>query len=367
VNALRQSFDAQAFDPDLGNEVYSGLISADREHLRFESGEAVIEIPLSRADVSVRDARVFFHDPARPGLRLFTSDESILVCRELQQCYRLRTQIRRILVKREMSHRWKLVCYGVLICVVVGWLGSILFGVAVSAAVSGIPADWESKVGESVMEEIQEEFVFSNDTTRVAELAALAEPLTRTIRGRTSKIQFYIVDHREPNAFALPGGHVLVTTGLMDSAGRPEELLGVIAHEVAHVTERHGFRQIIAGAGPMVLLQIIFGNRGSALGVLLESSGVLIYQTHSQQHEREADATGWDYLVAANIDPRGMIDMLRRLKEWEDSRPFQSEAGAFSSHPALDKRIAWLEARWEKLPRKTGFIDFTESRQATGR
>jgi predicted Zn-dependent protease len=92
---------------------------------------------------------------------------------------------------------------------------------------------------------------------------------------------------------------------------------------------------------------------------MTEVSGELISQSFSRKHESEADDVGWDYLVAANVNPHGMIDMFKKLNEGEFPEPGALEA--FSSHPALQKRIRHLEERWEKLPGKTDFLVLTNS------
>jgi predicted Zn-dependent protease len=166
------------------------------------------------------------------------------------------------------------------------------------------------------------------------------------------------VDDEFPNAFALPGGHVFVNTGLLKLADRPEEVLGAIAHEVAHVTEKHGFRKAISAAGPILIFRVFLGGGGGLGGVMAEGSDLLVRQSFSQEYETEADDAGWKLLVAANVDPRGLTGMLRKFQGFEVSQKHvEIMPRAFSSHPALEKRIARLEAKWEKLPRKTGFVE----------
>jgi putative metalloprotease len=87
-----------------------------------------------------------------------------------------------------------------------------------------------------------------------------------------------------------------------------------------------------------------------------------VHQSFSQEYEKEADDYGWDYLVAANIDPRGMIDIFQRLKTVEAAEGLSEIVPkAFQSHPDIDKRIARLKAKWKKLPRKTGFIELRDA------
>jgi predicted Zn-dependent protease len=96
------------------------------------------------------------------------------------------------------------------------------------------------------------------------------------------------------------------------------------------------------------------------MAALAGGSALLVQQSFSQEYEKEADDVGWKYLVAANIDPRGMIDIFRKLKvaELAGNEP-RLLPKAFESHPDLDKRIARLEAKWKHLPRKTGYIQLS--------
>jgi predicted Zn-dependent protease len=89
----------------------------------------------------------------------------------------------------------------------------------------------------------------------------------------------------------------------------------------------------------------------------------LISQSFSQEYEKEADDVGWDYLVKANIDPRGMIEMFQKLKFVEAQQSSTMMPKAFDSHPDIDKRIARLKAKWKKLPRKAGFVELQSDPQ----
>jgi beta-barrel assembly-enhancing protease len=164
-----------------------------------------------------------------------------------------------------------------------------------------------------------------------------------------------------PNAFALPGGHVMVNDSLINMASKPEELAGVIAHEVAHVTEKHGFRKIISEAGPYLIVRVFLGGSRGTAGALGGSSQLLVRQSFSQEYELEADDVGWKYLVAAKIDPRGLADMLKKLQAAQDRMGFgHFDLGAFSSHPATVKRVQRLDAKWNKLKDKSGFITYEQ-------
>jgi predicted Zn-dependent protease len=236
----------------------------------------------------------------------------------------------------------------------------------VRSLVAKLPPEMEKQIGSEMIAEVELQMNFVADTNRVAKLATIAAPLVKSIGDGKMELTFYIAEEEAPNAFAFPGGHVVVTTGLLKLADRPEELLGVISHEVAHVTQKHGIRKAIAAAGPFLIFQVFLGggNRGMA-GVVGGASDLLIRQSFSQDYETEADDLGWQALVAAKIDPRGMTGMFEKLEFYEH----QHEKGfglprAFASHPALEKRIARLEKKWRKLPEKMGFLDLSAAQPA---
>jgi predicted Zn-dependent protease len=340
-----------------------GEIFVEFWKLCFQSGAVRIEIPLNQVVVefSENGEQVWFSHREQPGVRFFTFDQSVLDNWSLQRTPAIRTQLQELLQRGEMARRWRLVLYAFLGCVLLAWLGSLALGLAMRVVVNRIPLSWDAQEGNAVIGQLQQELPFVTDTNSVAQLTAFAEPLMRAIPARGVQFKFHILESPEPNAFALPGGHIVVTTGLLKLADTPEELLGVIAHESAHVTQRHALRHEISGRGPIYLVQILTGGRSRALETLAYPSELLAYESFSQEYEREADSVGWNYLVAAGINPHGMIDMFGKLEGQMEIVKDGREHPAFDSHPALGKRIAWLEAKWEKLPNQTGFVPLTNA------
>ncbi len=294
MNATDRNFEAFLVHRAVSRETVAGRLSVDRRRLRFQAEGLDCEIPLEQLEVRLgrgNDPRVSFWDRRRSDVTILTEDDSVLECASLVQSSHVRSQL-----------------------------------------------------------------TFVDDSNQVARLTALAAPLLKVVPAGKTQFAFHVVESEYPNAFALPGGHIVITTALLRLADRPEELLGVIAHEMAHITQHHHARKIISAAGPVVIFGIFLHSRDQTLDVLSSGSGLLVTRGFSQEYELEADDFGWKYLVAANIDPRGMIDMFKKLKAFD----VQTKMGnllpqAFSSHPALDKRIVRLERRWQKLPDKSGF------------
>lgn len=349
------TFEGFAFHPDFGTEAVAGTIYFSMLSLTFRSGEMVLEIPLRQLSVRVEESaeRVIFHDSNQPELVITTCDLSVLELTSIPQLAQLSEQVTGKLVRRELGRRIKIAvgfCAG---CALVFWLGMLAIGVMVRSIVARVPAEVERQHGEAVIKELGLDF--ATHTNEALQLTAIAEPLLKAVPGG-QKWEFHVAEIDMPNAFALPGGHIVVTTGMLAFVEKPEELLGVVAHEMAHVIRKHNLRMQIAAAGPLLVLDVFLRGRSGTMGVMAGGSALLVAQSFSQEYEKEADEVGWDYLVAANIDPRGMIESFRKLKEWEaKSNERDVLPKAFRSHPDLDKRIARLESKWRRLRTKSGF------------
>jgi Zn-dependent protease with chaperone function len=349
---------AWATHPVFGGEGVSGRIVIDRFKFHFEadSGEA-LEIPLIRLQISRLASGEFqFTDSTNLEGAVFTTDESVLASPGLLEQAATRNQIYAMVREGEMKKRLRLVGWflaGFVVLAVIGWIAS---GIMARVIANRVPQKVEDDFGEEVMKEVKKQFKLFQDPKLQAKLDVAFKPLQAGLPPNASPYKFYFIEEPLPNAFALPGGHILVTRGMMDLVERPEELAGVLAHELAHVNQKHIFRKILSQVGPYVIFQILARNENTMMGLFGAGSELLINQSFSQEIESEADAVGWDYLVKAKIDPRGLTDLFRKLKEEQDRR-HMSDFGiaSLSSHPSTDKRITVLERKWEKISKKASF------------
>ena len=274
-----------------------GRILFDRWRLRFESPTLMLEFPLTRLEIQLNEEEgeaktVSFFDPDQSGTWMQTPDLQIL-----QQSFFLgqantRNQIRALQSADELKRRLRIIGWFALAFVVIAILGTALTRLMVTSLVNSIPPQWEQEIGDAQMAELKAEHPFLQDQKLLMTLDRGVAPLIAALPKSSVKYQFYVMDHPLANAFALPGGHVVVTTGLLAISDRPEELAGVVAHEIAHVNCKHGFRKIISSLGPYLMLKIFVGNSRGLLGLLGEGSGLLVSQSFSQEYEFEADAVG---------------------------------------------------------------------------
>ena len=201
-----------------------------------------------------------------------------------------------------------------------------------------IPMSWEKRLGEVAVEQFAASDVVCADSAVVAELDAILRRLSAVVKDMP-EVQMRVVHAEEVNAFALPGGQIVVFTGLLKSAETPEQFAGVLAHELQHVRHRHSTKAIIRQLSATALLSLIAGDSG-ALSSLLHTAGELGGLAYSRDDEEEADRDGARMLIDAGIDPRGLIEFFETLE--------QHEGGGLgitflSTHPASGDRSKALE------------------------
>lgn len=147
------------------------------------------------------------------------------------------------------------------------------------------------------------------------------------------------------NAYALPGGYLVVFTELLERANRPEEVAGVLAHEMAHVTLRHGMQRMVQASAVVVVVTALFGDVSGLVGLAVEFFTWQSINSYSRGSEEEADREGVRMLHAAGIDPRGLVDFFTRLSQEEGARP--NVPSWLGSHPSHDRRVEALKDQIE--------------------
>lgn len=351
------TYPASAVTPDSGAGEVTGSLRVDAQGLWFEHPDGLVGLPFARLRVErADDGRLQFTDPGQPGSAVFTAEEAVLRQQPFRQRLELRRQVREMDRRREGRRmvRLSVVFLAVFAAAVtaVVWGGRLL----VNFVVARVPVAWEVALGEAALKELTEDVEVVNAPEQEAYLRTLAAALGRGLPAHGYQFKFQVVRYPLPNAFAVPGGTIVVTTGLLEKAGGSEEVAGVLAHEFAHVLRRHGLRQMITGVGPLFLLSKVFGDRESFIATVSAGSAFLLKQSASRQYESEADDLAWTYLAKARVDPRGQARFLERLKDDPIYRVMDERTpGIFRSHPPDAERIAALNARWERASLKAGF------------
>lgn len=354
------TFPAHAFHASLPKGRASGTLNVGPMGIEFVHATATVTLPLAGLELKLGGASnrlIFCTHPARPEWQIYTADHGLLKAPALAG----HPAVQAVGGARVRHHSmvWGSIAAVLALIVVAGFL---LYGSldAMSAmAARRIPAEWEQKLGQSVMAQYRMQHELLDDKETKALLGPLTAPLAAAMADKRHALHFHVVNDPAINAFALPGGYIVVNSGLILKAGRAEEVQGVIGHEIAHVTGQHGLRAVIRSTGVYVMAQALIGDASGLLAALANAGPLLLNQKYSRDFEREADAEGYALLKRAHVDPRGMTDFFRTILEEEKKQLAKIEdekARAamdtamiyFGSHPETEERIAGLEKKMAK-------------------
>jgi beta-barrel assembly-enhancing protease len=227
----------------------------------------------------------------------------------------------------------------------------------------------EIAIGQQAQQEVRRQVPQLRDATVTNYVASLGRQLAARADGPRYPYSFDVANKREINAFALPGGPIWIHRGAIEAAQNEAQLAGVLAHEIAHIANRHAADQITKGTfanvGLGALGALLGGGNGAKIAQL--GAGVAAQATmmkFSRDAEREADMKGLLYMKRAGYDPRGMVEFLQVLRARQGRDP-GSVRTFFASHPAPAERVARLQQEANRLG--GGKRDSTQFRQVQSR
>ena len=210
----------------------------------------------------------------------------------------------------------------------------------------------EVSVGRSEDKKVREQYGVYDDPALQEYVSRIGQQLAKSSHRPGLQYQFAVVDSPEINAFALPGGYIYVTRGILAYLNSEAELAAVLGHEIGHVTARHSVQQMsaatAANVGASVLQILVPQVRNSAGDLLINTLGGALLSGYGREHELEADRLGAEYLARTGYDPQAMIKVVGVLKNQElfDNEVAKAEGreprryhGLFATHPDNDTRL----------------------------
>lgn len=224
----------------------------------------------------------------------------------------------------------------------------------------------EKKVGELLWKVFQKSDIELQDPQIVQSLDSILVRLCDANGFRREEIKLHILEKDEVNAFALPDGHMVVYSGLITNSENPEELAGVMAHELAHISLDHVMKRLVKDVGLSVLISSATGSGGGEL--TKELARMLSSSAFDRKQEKEADLTAVDYMIRAEIDPEPFGEFLYRLGgksasysqyfSWISTHPDSRERGAYivehSKGKSYHREPVLAGNNWNQMLRKLG-------------
>ncbi len=217
-------------------------------------------------------------------------------------------------------------------------------GAAPPPPISGAALDREIQIGRQGAQQIEQRFKVVGDTAindRVTRIGAIVAAQSQR---PNLPFSFKVVEMPEPNAVALPGGFIYVTTGLLGFVRSDHELAAVIAHEVAHSALGHGLEmQRRANRAMFITVLVAVFTRDPNLVGGAQVLGGAVMSGYSRDLEQEADLTSIDYLMRTPYSPVGVLTLLERLYRLEQlSGAGARDAGALANHPKTNERAQYV-------------------------
>jgi Zn-dependent protease with chaperone function len=221
-------------------------------------------------------------------------------------------------------------------------LGIYLYVIPFAADVfaRNLPTSYEVNLGNKIYHQI-----ILNDSIDTLK-TNLVNRFAKQIDFKTAyPIQITVVHGNVINAFATPGGHIIIYDTLLNELENPDELAALLSHEATHIKERHSLRSLSNDLSRSLFLSIIFRDQNSISTVLAENANMLNTLRFSREMERVADEGAVKIMLNNNIDPEGMVQLLTLLKREDKSN---GDLTYLSTHPATNERITDVEGYIEK-------------------
>lgn len=192
----------------------------------------------------------------------------------------------------------------------------------------------EKKLGELFLEIFTKTEKEIQDTCVINSVDSILNRICMDNRIDRKRLKLHIINKEEVNAFALPDGHLVLYSGLIMEVDSPEELSGVLCHEIAHVELNHVMKKLVKEVGLSVLVSMTTGSSGSK--TVQETAKMLSGSAYDRRLESEADKKAVDYLLKANIDPEALANFLYKISDVGNE--FSNYLAWISTHPDSKER-----------------------------
>ena len=332
------------FDDALESGRMGGTVSFDSQGVSLTQHDGTRAWSIGWHEVAVTEGgasgKMLFFRHRETGVMIFTEAKGALEAAEQAAgagYEAIWAEVRAHASKRRFSEGG---LWGLLIAsVVLGIWG--LFWLAddgVDFAVDKLPTSVDRTLGDSARDSLSD----FGEPVKDEEVRALCMAIFDALKVHAPQDQGFeyrleVLENEMPNAFAMPGGQMVILTGLLEILDTPEEVAGVLAHELAHVYRRHSLKRLLQATGLITLGQIAMGDVAGAAGMLAGAAGMAALQHYSREAEEDADRQGTELMHRAGIDPENLAEAFRKLQVHQDAMLTQSASKDEASDKTNDE------------------------------
>lgn len=198
-----------------------------------------------------------------------------------------------------------------------------------------VPVEWEKKLGDATYNQmVSPDNIDDQNSERLQRFFTLLNYKSKY------EVQPVIVKDKIVNAYALPGGRIVVYEGILRTMNSSEELSALLSHEFSHVELKHSTKNIFRSLSSYLLLSVLFGDASGITAVVIENANQIKQLGYSRELEHEADENGLRLMKQRKVNPEGMKDLFEALKREEGDAP--DFAQFLSTHPLTNERISFV-------------------------
>jgi predicted Zn-dependent protease len=215
-----------------------------------------------------------------------------------------------------------------------------LFNWKKTFGIERVTTDLDQKLGDVFWKSYSAEMVEVKDRKVVLHILQMVDQLCSANGIKSSTIKIHVVENNEINAFAMPGRHLVVHTGLIDFVDHQEEITGVIAHEIAHIESGHVVKKLGKEIGLSVILNLTLGDIGGE--VVRNALSTITSTAYDRSLEKEADLKAVDYMLKAKMNPTYLASFLEKLDKQSQTPEVLQWV---STHPDSKERVRYINER----------------------
>lgn len=351
------TFPGGLFHADLPDGRSGATIKLTRTELVAEArcaGQPQFAIPLNECQLDLGGAsgKMVFCRNADRSLTIFSEDPSFAAAVAQSAYGTLEAQFRSLRSQRRgEANRFRVGVVAATLAFALVCVG-VYFGVLAAArtAVRALPIRIDEQIGEMAIQSLVPEQRLDADHPATLLAREIVQQLQPHAAIPEMNFRVLVVASDEVNAFALPGGQMVIYTGLLKKAKSPEQIAGVIAHEISHATLRHGLQGVSQSLGIVAAVQFLVGDLGGLVSIGSQLAQKSILTSYSRTAETEADLEGARMLHEAGIDPVAMTEFFTLLEAEVGDIP--DVAAWISTHPQHAQRVEDIRRLLQGLPKK---------------
>lgn len=340
-------------DPDLSQGRAGAILRCDARHLRART-DSGRELNLSLLGLTVElgghNGRMLLcRHPQQPGRMIYSEDRRLIACLRDHAAEDLDEQLQAL--ARDAARRRFWMRGGLLALLVTAGLLVWALIAGLSNAIALVPTAVDRQVGEYAFEAMGASQLggpLVDEPELVTPLQTIVDRLAAAAPEQGFTYRIHLVDAATINAFCLPGGVMVIYSGLLDQAEDQHAVAAVLGHEMAHAIHRHGMQRLLQTAGITAGVALIFGDVTAVQALVLQVLTAATINSYSRAQEREADHSGLELTHAAGYDPAGMLRLFRLLATAHEGRS-AAVPSWMSTHPDTADRIAATEAALRHL------------------